>query len=84
MISTDTSTATGCASLAAALLGDAPLAGSEMHVVNQVPMHYLEAGGRLVIESTQHGKKAMCHRPSGEECDERAFFHDQALIGRSP
>lgn len=84
MTLTPISTETGFTSLAIALSGCEKLAFSGRRVVDPASMAYLKAGGSLVIASTQHGKHAKCHGPSGEGLDERVFFHNQALIGPSP
>ncbi len=78
------STATGCASLVAALAGCAPLDKPSVRLANPAAVACHQVGGRVVLVATPQGEQGMCHLPSGEVCDEWAFFRYQPLSGRCP
>ena len=64
--------------------GCAPLIKPQAQMANPAAVACVKAGGRVVISSTTAGEQGMCHLPSGEVCDEWAFFRYQPSSGKCP
>ena len=66
------------------LAGCSQVPSAKTQMANPASVACIQAGGRLEMVRQPQGEHGMCHLPSGDVCDEWAFFRHQPATGRCP